>query len=174
MLLVVAIVQVLLAPHLVISSAAARLDPMVCKPPQVLLWVIWFTALIKKGCESSDFWFLWWCPGLLFLLFIISGFFAWVSEFKYFCILSMNCLGQNGTQKHSEKSGGILREGWGTQDSGIQKSTFKLTILVCMVMESDLWCVKTPVGNVTSEPTLPRSSFINCWALTVWWLKSNE
>lgn len=49
-------------------------------------------------------------PGLL-LLFIISGFFARISEFKYFYVLLMSHLGQNGTQEHWEKGGGILREG---------------------------------------------------------------
>ena len=42
----------------VISSVAAWLDLTVCKPPQDPLWVILFTALIKKAWGSSDFRFL--------------------------------------------------------------------------------------------------------------------
>lgn len=56
-----------------------------------------------KAWGSSDFWFHYWFPGLFLLLFIIFDFFAWISEFKYFCVLLMNYLAQTGAQTTQEK-----------------------------------------------------------------------
>lgn len=97
--------SIICTASVVICGASPWLDLTVCKSPQVSLWVIWFIALMWKAWGSSDFWFLYWFPGLLLLLFIISGFFVWSSEFKYFCVFLMNYLGQTGTQTTQEKVG---------------------------------------------------------------------